>query len=288
MLIHPNFDPVAVSLGPLDVHWYGLMYVFGFLGVYLLGNYRVKHYSATIRGTWTSEQISDLIFYGAIGAVLGGRLGYVLFYKPLEYLNNPIDIVMINQGGMSFHGGLLGVIVAMVWFARKGDQVAKPVKNKAAVKKAAVNNAKPRSLLDVGDFVAPLAPIGLFFGRMGNFINQELWGKPTDLPWGMVFTTADSLPRHPSMLYEAALEGVALFVIMWVLARKKRAPGVLSGLFLIGYAVARMSVEFVRVPDDHLNYLLFDWFTMGHLLSLPMVLLGLFLVMRAPSSRHSK
>lgn len=256
MLVHPNFDPVALQLGPIGVHWYGLMYVFGFLGVYLLGNYRVKHYAAAIRGHWQSEQISDLIFYGALGAVLGGRLGYVLFYKPAEYLANPIDILMVNQGGMSFHGGLLGVIVAIAIFARRTK----------------------RNLLEIGDFIAPLAPVGLFFGRMGNFINQELWGKPTDLPWGMVFTTADGVPRHPSMLYEAFLEGVLLLILLWLAARKERSAGVLSGLFLIGYALARMLVEFVRVPDAHLNYLLFDWVTMGHLLSLPMLMLGLFLV----------
>ena len=263
MLHHPNFDPVAVSLGPLDVHWYGLMYVFGFLGVYLLGSYRIKHYPDSIRGSWTKDEISDLIFYGALGAVFGGRLGYVLFYKPLEYLSDPLQIFLINQGGMSFHGGLLGVIVALLWFARKGG----------------------RNLLDVGDFVAPLAPIGLFFGRMGNFINQELWGKPTDLPWGMVFTTADAQPRHPSMLYEAMLEGVLLLIILWLVSRQARARGVLSGLFLIGYALGRMLVEFVRVPDDHLNYLLFDWVTMGHLLSLPMALAGLYLVLRAKPSK---
>lgn len=259
MLIHPNFDPVAISLGPLDVHWYGLMYVFGFLGVYLLGKFRVKRYRQAVRGEWSSEQISDLIFYGALGAVIGGRLGYVLFYKPAEYLSNPLEIIMVNQGGMSFHGGLVGVIIALLLFARKGQ----------------------RHLLDIGDFVAPISPIGLFFGRMGNFINQELWGKPTDLPWGMVFTAAgDAQPRHPSMLYEAALEGLLLFVILWIIGRQKRARGVLSGLFLIGYALARTAVEFVRVPDSHLNYLLFDWVTMGHLLSLPMLLLGLYLVLR--------
>ena len=266
MLIHPNFDPVAIHLGPVDIHWYGLMYVFGFLGVYWLGNYRTRHYSSVINGQWNSEQISDLIFYGALGAVLGGRLGYVLFYKPAEYFANPVEIFMVNQGGMSFHGGLLGVIAAISIFARKTN----------------------RTLFDIGDFIAPLAPIGLFFGRMGNFINQELWGKPTDLPWGMVFTTADSAPRHPSMLYEAFLEGVVLFIVLWWIARKRRNPGVLSGLFLITYALARIVVEFVRVPDEHLNYLLFDWVTMGHLLSLPMLLLGLFLVIRQKSPLLTK
>lgn len=265
MLIHPNFDPVALQLGPVSIHWYGLMYVFGFLGVYILGNYRIKKYPHAISGDWNSDQISDLIFYGAIGAVLGGRLGYVLFYKPAEYFANPIDIFMVNQGGMSFHGGLLGVIAAMALFARKTD----------------------RTLFQIGDFIAPLAPIGLFFGRMGNFINQELWGKPTDLPWGMVFTNGGSQPRHPSMLYEALLEGLLLWAVLWWVARKPRQAGVLSGLFLIGYALGRMLVEFVRVPDDHLNYLLFDWVTMGHLLSLPMLFLGLFLAFRKQAATSS-
>ena len=256
MFIHPNFDPVALQLGPLSIHWYGLTYVLGFLSVYLLGKYRVKHFSNTIRGDWDADQISDLIFYGALGAVLGGRLGYVLFYKPAEYFADPLEIFMINQGGMSFHGGMLGVIAAIALFARKTN----------------------RSLLEIGDFIAPLAPPGIFFVRFGNFINQELWGKPTDLPWGVVFTNGGDLPRHPSMLYEALLEGLVLFFILWIVARKPRAIGVLSGLFLIGYSLARMAVEFVRVPDAHLNYLLFDWVTMGHLLSLPMLLLGAYLV----------
>lgn len=264
MLQHPNFDPVALSLGIFDVHWYGLMYVLGFLGVYLLGNLRIKRYPQAVAGHWNSELISDLIFYGALGAVVGGRLGYVIFYKPADYIADPLEIFLLNQGGMSFHGGLLGVIAALFLFARKTD----------------------KNLLDIGDFVAPLAPIGLFFGRMGNFINQELWGKPTDLPWGMVFTSdPELLPRHPSMLYEALLEGLVLFVILWLIARTRRAAGVLSGLFLIGYAVARIAVEFVRVPDAHLEYLLFNWVTMGHLLSLPMLALGLFLVLWSKTSR---
>jgi phosphatidylglycerol:prolipoprotein diacylglycerol transferase len=258
MLVHPNFDPVALQLGFVSIHWYGLMYVFGFLGVYLLGNYRIKYYPDAISGTWNSEQISDLIFYGALGAVFGGRLGYVLFYKPAEYLANPIDIIYLNQGGMSFHGGLLGVIIAISIYAYKTN----------------------RTLFQIGDFIAPIAPIGLFFGRMGNFINQELWGKPTDLPWGMVFTTADAQPRHPSMLYEAILEGLVILVIVWVVARRPRAAGVLAGLFLVAYALARSLVELVRVPDNHLNYLFYEWVTMGQILSVPMLLLGLFLMLR--------
>ena len=258
MLVHPNFDPVALQVGPIALHWYGLMYVFGFLGVYLLGSYRIKKHSRLADAGWNSEQVSDLIFYGALGVVIGGRLGYVLFYKPLEYLNAPLEIFFINQGGMSFHGGLIGVILAVLWFSKKTQH----------------------NLFEVGDFIAPLAPIGLFFGRVGNFINQELWGKTTDLPWGMVFTNGGPLPRHPSMLYEAVLEGILLLLVIGWIAQKPRKAGLLSGLFLAGYALARMSVEFVRVPDEHLNYLFFDWVTMGHVLSLPMLFIGMALILR--------
>ena len=259
MLVHPNFDPVAIQLGPLSIHWYGLMYVFGFLGVYLLWLYRIRAYPELTESKWNPDLVSDLVFYGALGAVLGGRLGYVLFYKPGYYINNLLEIFYLQEGGMSFHGGMLGVIVALYLFSRKIKL----------------------SLLAVGDFVAPVAPVGLFFGRMGNFINQELWGKPTDLPWGMVFTNGGPEPRHPSMLYEAFLEGIVLLVVLWLVARKPRPAGMLSGLFLVGYSISRILVEFVRVPDEHLNYLLFDWVTMGQVLSLPMLLLGLFLILRA-------
>ena len=257
MLTHPNFDPVALQIGPLAIQWYGLMYVLSFAGVYLAWSYRLKHQADSVNSKWNLDLASDLLFYGALGAVIGGRLGYVVFYKPMEYLAEPLTIVTgIREGGMSFHGGLLGVIFALWLFSRKTKM----------------------SLLDIGDFVAPVAPIGMFFGRIGNFINQELWGKPTDLPWGMVFTTADNQARHPSMLYEALLEGLLLFVTLWLISRKRRPFGLLSGLFLMGYAVSRMLVELVRVPDDHLNYLFFDWVTMGQLLSLPMFGLGLVLV----------
>ena len=259
MLVHPQFDPVALQLGPLAIHWYGLMYVCGFLSVYLLWMYRIRHYKHVSVQGWTDDYASDLLFYGALGAVLGGRLGYVLFYKPAEYLANPIDILYINQGGMSFHGGLLGVIVALALFSRKTKF----------------------SFFQIAEFVAPVSAIGLFFGRMGNFINQELWGVPTDAPWGMVFPAVDSVARHPSMLYEALLEGLLLFIVLWWVARKPRAVGVLSGIFLIGYSSARMFVEFFRVPDQHLDYLLFDWVSMGHLLSLPMLLLGVYLIVTA-------
>jgi len=262
--VHPNFNPVAVSIFGLDIHWYGLMYVAAFLSVYFLWVYRINKYSGFIDPKWNSDVISDLIFYGAIGAVVGGRLGYVLFYKPEYYSNHLIEVFYVQNGGLSFHGGLLGVIFGIFLFSRKIKL----------------------SLLAVGDFVAPVAPIGLFFGRMGNFINQELWGKVTDGPWGMVFTNGGPLPRHPSMLYEAVLEGIVLLTVLWIVARKPRPAGLLSGLFLIGYALARILVEFVRVPDDHLNYLLFDWVTMGQLLSLPMVLFGGYLVVRAVRSQR--
>jgi len=259
MLVHPNFDPVAVSIFGFDIHWYGLMYVAGFMSVYFLWVYRVKAYPQLASSKWNQELISDLIFYGALGAVIGGRLGYVLFYKPDYYLDNLVEIVFVQNGGMSFHGGLLGVIAGIYLFSRKIKL----------------------SFMQVADFVAPVAPIGLFFGRMGNFINQELWGKTTDVPWGMVFSNGGPLPRHPSMLYEALLEGLLLLALLWWVARKPRPLGLLSGLFLIGYSLSRIIVEFVRVPDEHLNYLLFDWVTMGQVLSLPMLLLGLYLVRRA-------
>ena len=256
MLTHPNFDPVAFSIGPLSVHWYGVMYVLSFFSAYCLCNYRIKKYSSIINSKWDSNVVSDLIFYSALGAVLGGRLGYVLFYKFGYYLSNPLEVFFVNQGGMSFHGGLIGVIVAMVLFALKMEL----------------------TFWEVSDFAAIVTPIGLFFGRMGNFVNQELWGKTTEVPWGMVFTNGGPLPRHPSMLYEAFLEGlVLLFVLYWV-ARKKRPLGLLSGLFLIGYSVSRILVELVRVPDQHLQYLLFDWVTMGQILSLPMMIFGFLLV----------
>ena len=256
MLVHPNFNAVAVTIFGLEIHWYGLMYVAAFMSVYFLWLYRIKNLAQYADTKWNADVISDLIFYGALGAVIGGRLGYVLFYKPAYYADNLIEVLYLQNGGMSFHGGLLGVIVGITLFARKYNM----------------------SLLKVGDFVAPAAPIGLFFGRMGNFINQELWGKVTDVPWGMLFTNGGPEPRHPSMLYEAFLEGLLLLAILWFVARKPRSAGTLSGLFLIGYGVARILVEFVRVPDEHLEYLFFDWVTMGQILSLPMIILGLGLV----------
>jgi len=262
MLIHPNFDPVVIQLGPLAVHWYGLMYLFGFAGFYFLASYRAKHYAYLKKQNWGTDQISDLVFYGAIGAVLGGRIGYALFYKFNDYIDAPLSIFKVWEGGMSFHGGLLGVGLALLLFAKKSSL----------------------SFWQVADFVAPAAPIGLFFGRMGNFINQELWGKTTDLPWGMVFSNGGPLPRHPSMLYEAILEGLLLLIIVWWFARQSRSPGQVTGVFLMFYAIFRFIVEFVRVPDEHLQYLLFNWVTMGQLLCLPMLIYGIYLRFRRSTS----
>lgn len=250
-----EIDPVAISLGPVQVHWYGLMYLIGFLGGYLLGVYR-----AGSTPGWNKEQVSDLLFYIAVGVIVGGRLGYALFYKFSYYIDHPVETLFIWQGGMSFHGGLLGVIVALALFGRKTS----------------------RGFFQVTDFVAPLVPLGLGFGRLGNFINQELWGRATDVPWAMVFPRTDPTLtlRHPSMLYEALLEGLVLFVILWWFSSRPRPVGAVSGLFLICYGAFRLIVEFVREPDAHLGYLFWDWVTMGQLLSLPMIGFGMWLMLR--------
>lgn len=251
MFIYPYINPVAFSLGPIHVHWYGIMYLIAFVSAWLLAHWRMKHYKLN----WTSEQISDLIFYAALGAIIGGRIGYMLFYNFPELFHEPWALFKIWQGGMSFHGGLLGVFIALWIFARK--------------------YAKP--FWEVGDFVAPLVPIGLGAGRIGNFINGELWGRVTDMPWGMVYPHVDEKPRHPSELYEFGLEGIALFILVWYYARKPRPTGRVSAVFLIGYAVCRLIVECFRQPDPQLGYIAFGWLTMGQILSIPMLLLGLWL-----------
>jgi phosphatidylglycerol:prolipoprotein diacylglycerol transferase len=254
MLVAPNIDPVAISLGPLKIHWYGLMYVLGFIAVWWFGTRRAKQPGSG----WTEQQVSDAIFYGALGVILGGRIGYVLFYNLPHYLAHPLDVFAVWQGGMSFHGGLIGVLLAMWWFARRtGKQV-----------------------LAVTDFIAPWVPIGLAAGRIGNFINHELWGRVTDVPWGMVFPNAGLEPRHPSQLYEFGLEGVTLFVILWLYSARPRPVGAVSGVFLLFYGLFRFLVEFVREPDPQLGYILGP-LTMGQLLSLPMIVLGIVLVRRA-------
>ncbi|MCX4186591.1 prolipoprotein diacylglyceryl transferase [Methylophaga sp. OBS4] len=258
---YPNIDPVAISLGPLQIHWYGLMYLFGFAAVWLLGRYRAKKHH-----DWQNSQLEDLLFYGAIGVIIGGRLGYALFYDLPAHLDNPLKLLKIWQGGMSFHGGLLGVLTAFWFFGRKTGKI----------------------FFEVSDFIAPMVPIGLMLGRIGNFINGELWGRVSDVPWAMVFPGAGPLPRHPSQLYEAALEGVLLFIIIWWFSAKPRPLGAVSGLFLLGYGSFRFLVEFVRIPDPQYGYLAFGWLTMGQVLCLPMILLGLYLLLTARSRVTSK
>ncbi|HZM35605.1 MAG TPA: prolipoprotein diacylglyceryl transferase [Burkholderiales bacterium] len=250
MLVHPQIDPIVFSIGPLAVRWYGLMYLAGFAAGWWLGLRRI----AAGRAPVTRAQFDDLIFLTVLGVVLGGRLGYVLFYKPAHYAANPLEIFAIWQGGMSFHGGLLGVMLAMA-FAAWRHRV---------------------DYLRLMDFVAPLCPLGIAAGRMGNFINGELWGRVTDVPWGMVFRGAGELPRHPSQLYQFALEGVALFVILWLYSAKPRPRGAVSALFLIGYGAFRFIAEFAREPDAFLGTLALGM-TMGQWLCVPMVLGGIAL-----------
>ena len=253
MLVHPDFDPVAFALGPLQVRWYGLMYLLGFVAGWALGRYRAKRPGSG----WTAEQVDDLVFYIALGVILGGRVGYILFYGFGSFLHNPLTLFRIWEGGMSFHGGFLGVLLAMALFARKYR----------------------RGFWPTVDFIAPLIAPGILFGRLGNFINGELWGRVTDLPWGMVFRqTGDGLPRHPSQLYEAALEGVALFVIVWLFSAKPRPTMAVSGVFALAYGIFRFLVEFVRQPDPQLGYLAFGWLTMGQVLSLPLIAVGAVLL----------
>lgn len=262
MFVHPQFDPIAISIGPLAVRWYGLMYLLAFAGFYLLGRYRLgrEHFSRNSALTVTEHE--DLLFWGAIGVVLGGRLGYAIFYQPGYYLAHPLQVLELWKGGMSFHGGLLGVVLALALFcARRGKQ-----------------------FLRVMDFVAPLVPLGLAAGRMGNFINGELWGRPTDLPWGVVFPQAgDALARHPSQLYQFAGEGLALFALLWWYSSRPRGVGAVSGMFLLGYAVMRFLAEFGRQPDAFLGFVL-EGLTMGQILSVPMALAGIWLLARARRS----
>lgn len=255
MISYPNIDPVAINLGPLQIHWYGLMYVVGILGAWLLARRRAPRQHPE----WAPEVVDDMIFYAALGVVLGGRLGYMLFYNFPVLLEDPFALLKVWQGGMSFHGGMLGVFVALWWLGR----------------------STKIGFFPLTDFIAPLVPIGLFTGRIGNFINGELWGKPTDLPWGMVFPDAGPLPRHPSQLYEAGLEGLLLFAVLMAFSRRRRPTVAVSGLFMIGYGIGRFLVEFVRVPDRQLGYLAFDWLTMGQLLTIPMIAVGVALMIYA-------
>jgi phosphatidylglycerol:prolipoprotein diacylglycerol transferase len=252
MLIHPQFDPVVVHLGPLAVRWYGLMYLVAFVLVLVLGRYRIRKQPWN---GWSVHDLDDMLFLGVLGVVIGGRLGYILFYKLSDYLHAPLHIFYVWEGGMSFHGGFLGVILAMLWFAR----------------------SRGKKWMAVTDFIAPLVPLGLGAGRIGNFINAELWGRPTDVPWAMIFPNIDNLPRHPSQLYEFGLEGLALFALLWWFSRKPRPTGAVSGVFLIGYGALRFAVEFTREPDGFLGLLALG-LSMGQWLSLPMALTGIGLL----------
>ena len=249
-----HIDPVALSIGGLQLRWYGLMYLAGFCLGWILGRWRASRPGSG----WTAPDVDVLLTCVMIGVILGGRIGYVLFYDLPLYISDPMEILRTWNGGMSFHGGLLGVLGAFWYFAR----------------------SQGRSFLEVSDFIAPLVAQGLFFGRLGNFINGELWGKVSDLPWAVVFPGAGLNPRHPSQLYEAALEGLLLFVMVWIFSSKPRKTGAVSGLFALGYGVFRFAVEFVRVPDVQLGYLAFGWLTMGQLLCLPLILAGLWLLCR--------
>ncbi|HYM86130.1 MAG TPA: prolipoprotein diacylglyceryl transferase [Pseudoxanthomonas sp.] len=270
-----QIDPIALSLGPLKIHWYGLMYLLAFASAWLLGRQRIR--SGRLPGV-DMNGFSDLLFYGMLGVVLGGRIGYILFYSFGAFLDNPLMILKVWEGGMSFHGGLLGVMVAALWWTRRHKL----------------------HFFDTMDFVAPLIPLGLGFGRIGNFIGSELWGKYTQAGWGVIFPSTDPMlrelnldaaqlqvryaagaldqfARHPSQLYQAFLEGLVLFGVLWWFSRKPRARYAVSGMFALLYGVFRFAVEFVRVPDEGIGYLAFGWLTMGQVLSVPLIALGLFL-----------
>lgn len=255
MLVHPQFDPIAFAIGPVAVRWYGLMYLLGFALFLILGRLRAGE---AWRGM-SKQDVDDLLFWGVLGVIVGGRLGYVLFYKPGYYLENPLEALMLWKGGMASHGGILGVITVMWLWSR----------------------ARGKSFLKVADFLVPLVPLGLAAGRIGNFINGELWGRPADpavWPWAMVFPQANDggVPRHPSQLYQFALEGLLLFAILWLYSRTPRAAGQVGAMFLIAYGLLRFIAEFAREPDSFLGLLAMK-LTMGQWLSLPMVALGALL-----------
>ncbi len=248
MLIYPHIDPIALSFGPFKVHWYGLMYLFSFFAGWLLALYRAKK----SQGVWSADNISDLLFYVAMGVIIGGRVGYMIFYDFSALMHNPLSLFMIWQGGMSVHGGLLGVLLAVWIYARRNQ----------------------RFFIDVTDLIVPIIPIGLGAGRIGNFINGELVGRVTNVPWGIIYPQAGPLPRHPSELYEFMLEGVLLFIILWWFSAKTRPRMAVSALFMLLYGLFRCFVEFFRQPDPQMGFVAFGWMTQGQLLSLPMVMVG--------------
>lgn len=260
MLNFPAIDPVALQVGPIAVHWYGLTYLAAFALFVLLGRQRLLHEPfRSVRGhaAWTRKDVEDILFFGILGVIVGGRLGYTLFYKPGHYASHPWEIFFLWQGGMSFHGGMLGVIVSQWWFAR----------------------TRGRPFWQVMDFIAPCVPLGLASGRLGNFINGELWGRAADpsLPWAMVFPqSGSSIARHPSQIYQLLLEGLLLFIVLWLYARRERRAGEVSALFLLGYGSLRFVAEYFREPDGHLGILWLE-LSMGQWLSLPMILSGALL-----------
>ena len=252
MFTFPQINPVVISLGPLSIHWYGVMYIIAFGGAWVLASYRRNMKP----NQWSTDQISDLIFYGAIGAVVGGRLGSVFFYNFDRFLEDPLWVFRVWEGGMSFHGGLLGVGVALYFYSK----------------------SLRKGFWETIDFIVPFVPLGLGAGRIGNFIGGELWGRPTDVPWGMVFPHVDQLPRHPSQLYEVALEGVALFILLWWFSSNPRPRLAVSGVFALGYGSFRFFIEFFREPDQQIGFIAFEWLTMGQLLSVPMAAGGILLL----------
>lgn len=254
MLLYPNIDPVAFHIGSWPVHWYGLMYMVGFIAGWALVSWRIK------KGlfAFTQEQVADIAFFAALGAIIGGRVGYVFFYDWVNFLQHPLLLFQTWKGGMSFHGGFLGVLIALYFCTKKMHT----------------------SFLSLTDLIAPVVPIGLGAGRIGNFINGELWGRVTDVSWGMIYPHVDELPRHPSQLYEFGLEGIVLFIVLWCYSAKPRPTGAVSGLFALGYGVFRIMAEFFREPDQQIGYIA-GWMTEGQLLSIPLVLLGIFLLSKA-------
>jgi len=267
MLMHPQFNPVALALGPVQVHWYGLTYLVAFVAFFALAARRARHEPYASAG-WKRSDVEDLLFFGVLGVIVGGRLGYALFYKPGQYIDNPLEVLMLWKAGMSFHGGLLGVLAAMALYARR----------------------RGRPFLQVTDLIAPCVPLGLASGRIGNFINGELWGRAADpsLPWAMVFPQSGTLlPRHPSQLYQFALEGLLLFVLLWLYARRPRGLGQVSGAFLVGYGLLRFTAEFFREPDSFLGLLALGM-SMGQWLCLPMIAAGVWLWMRGRALEASR